>query len=151
MHKRNAVSLKERYGFTLIELLVVIAIIAILAAILFPVFAKAREKAKQTKCINNLKQCGMAFSMYAQDYDGWVLCYAYDGNAAGDPITWHDCLYNNGYATNRNIFVCPSFYPNYWRTNDSNCKFFTYGLNISQIEGSSYYSMIPGSGSANWR
>jgi prepilin-type N-terminal cleavage/methylation domain-containing protein len=56
-------------GFTLIELLVVIAIIAILAAILFPVFARAREKARQTTCMSNLKQIGVAFLMYTQDYD----------------------------------------------------------------------------------
>src|SRR5262245_44722888 len=58
-----------RGGFTLIELLVLIAIIAILAAILFPVFAQARDKARQTVSISNLKQLGLAFSMYVQDYD----------------------------------------------------------------------------------
>jgi len=59
----------RRKGFTLIELLVVIAIIAILAAILFPVFAKAREKARQASCQSNLKQITLAFLMYASDYD----------------------------------------------------------------------------------
>ena len=58
-----------RRGFTLIELLVVIAIIAILAAILFPVFAQAREKARSASCLSNLKQMGLAWMMYAQDYD----------------------------------------------------------------------------------
>lgn len=61
---------RGRVGFTLIELLVVIAIIAILASILFPVFAQAREKARQAACMSNLKQFGAAFAMYASDYDG---------------------------------------------------------------------------------
>src|SRR5579863_5350046 len=60
---------QKRSGFTLIELLVVIAIIAILAAILFPVFAQAREQARKTSCISNIKQISLANLMYTQDYD----------------------------------------------------------------------------------
>jgi len=66
-------------GFTLIELLVVIAIIAILAAILFPVFAQAREKARQTTCLSNLKQLGMAYRMYLEDYEATFVCGWGDG------------------------------------------------------------------------
>lgn len=74
----------RRRGFTLIELLVVIAIIAILAAILFPVFARARENARKTSCLSNLKQMGTAFQMYQQDYDG----HFHDANRPfpGSPI-----------------------------------------------------------------
>src|SRR2546425_6224745 len=76
----------KRRGFTLIELLVVIAIIAILAAILFPVFAQAREKARGATCLSNLKQIGLGMMMYAQDYDE-ILCnshYCIDGTSSCD-------------------------------------------------------------------
>ena len=65
----------RKSGFTLIELLVVIAIIAILAAILFPVFARAREKAKQTQCLSNVKQIGLGLMMYTSDYDDCMPFY----------------------------------------------------------------------------
>jgi prepilin-type N-terminal cleavage/methylation domain-containing protein/prepilin-type processing-associated H-X9-DG protein len=69
MRRRFAFASPARHGFTLIELLVVIAIIAILAAILFPVFAQARDKARATACLNNMKQIGTALMMYVQDFD----------------------------------------------------------------------------------
>jgi len=97
-----------RKGFTLIELLVVIAIIAILAAILFPVFAKAREKARQSSCASNLKQLGMAFVMYGQDYDEWVVP---NHTGAQEPPTvswveWWDIT--EPYVKNWQIYRCPS-------------------------------------------
>ena len=95
-----------RRGFTLIELLVVIAIIAILAAILFPVFAKAREKARQTSCLSNVRQLTTAIMMYVQDYDE-VFPAAYD--YASTPTTarfWY--AQAEAYMKNGQIFDCPS-------------------------------------------
>ncbi len=80
----------NRRGFTLIELLVVIAIIAVLAAILFPVFAQAREKARQATCLSNQKQLGIAFLMYASDYDGGLPAPItnYGTSHGAIPPTW---------------------------------------------------------------
>ena len=91
-------------GFTLIELLVVIAIIAILAAILFPVFARAREKARQSSCLSNTKQLGLAWMQYVQDYDE-VVPYTYMG-ASGGLVTWW--RYLEPYVKNMQVYSCPS-------------------------------------------
>ena len=93
-----------RRGFTLIELLVVIAIIAILAAILFPVFARAREKARQASCQSNLKQIALASKMYGQDFDECVA----PGNMASGTTYY---LFSNllqPYIKNTQVFICPS-------------------------------------------
>jgi len=129
----------NRKGFTLIELLVVIAIIAILAAILFPVFAKAREKARQTNCLSNLKQIGNGFMMYVQDYDECYPCVdqstwpgymlqQYCGEGASDGGNWYkNYTYVSQlqpYIKNLQLFKCPS---------DS-------GTNVNNVAGSTFTS-----------
>src|SRR6059036_185279 len=114
--------LSKRNGFTLIELLVVIAIIAILAAILFPVFARAREQARATSCKSNLKQLALGLAMYAQDYDeafprnafivSLAACQAapggcwYSGNDPAPLIFWAQNA--QAYVKNFGIMTCPS-------------------------------------------
>lgn len=91
-------------GFTLIELLVVIAIIAIIAAMIFPVFARAREKARQASCVSNLKQIGAALTMYADDYDGYYTrgqFWPWTG-----VHTWVHAV--EPYVKNAQVFRCPS-------------------------------------------
>ncbi|MBM3460341.1 MAG: DUF1559 domain-containing protein [Armatimonadetes bacterium] len=96
----------SRRGFTLIELLVVIAIIAILAAILFPVFAQAREKARAIQCVSNLKQIGLAIRMYQQDYDEMVVP-GYSYREARRTLLWYPDLLDT-YVKNPLVFTCPS-------------------------------------------
>ena len=102
--------MQHKKGFTLIELLVVIAIIAILAAILFPVFARAREQARKTSCLSNLKQLGLGFAMYTQDYDErmpGIWSGEWDLNSANPKQTnWAPAIFP--YTKNKQIYVCPS-------------------------------------------
>src|SRR5215210_2236042 len=105
-----------RWGFTLIELLVVIAIIAILAAILFPVFAQARDQARMTTCLSNMKQLGTALMMYSQDYDEVLPAWPFDAKPGGlfkDPryVAWRHGLWLHElmpYVKSKDVYVCPS-------------------------------------------
>jgi prepilin-type N-terminal cleavage/methylation domain-containing protein/prepilin-type processing-associated H-X9-DG protein len=110
----------RRHAFTLIELLVVIAIIAILAAILFPVFAQAREKARGITCVSNMKQMGMAIAMYVQDNDEkFGMSEWYDGNQNPAYVSWREAVnpyvkgqqqIQYGYPTSMGgVWSCPSF------------------------------------------
>src|SRR2546427_6300511 len=110
-------TIRRHRGFTLIELLVVIAIIAILAAILFPVFAQARDKARQASCLSNAKQLGIAVTMYVQDYDEtffWQAAWDEErelGAGSWGPsfksyIRWPTA--HLPYIKNQQVFKCPS-------------------------------------------
>src|SRR6186997_1915263 len=113
--EEEIMSENRRRGFTLIELLVVIAIIAILAAILFPVFAQAREKARAASCLSNTKQIGLGFQMYTQDYDerapggcfaNWGCAVDENGRTPGANFTGLWPL--RPYLKNDNVVLCPS-------------------------------------------
>src|SRR5207248_3561905 len=101
----EALMKRRQAGFTLIELLVVIAIIAILAAILFPVFAQAREKARQITCLSNMKQWSIGTRMYLSDYDDTVVpCYLYSNTGLQ---WWPDLL--DPYVKNDKVWHCPDW------------------------------------------
>src|SRR5262249_25390861 len=114
--RRSRTHPSRRLAFTLIELLVVIAIIAILAAILFPVFAQARESARKTACLSNLKQIGNAFVLYCQDYDERGNINSWNSNTFGDSPPggaglgilqiFQQRLYP--YVKNYGVYLCPS-------------------------------------------
>ncbi len=115
-------------GFTLIELLVVIAIIAILAAILFPVFASAREKARSTVCLSNMKQLGTATYLYVQDYDE---TFPLDGHTTNED-SW---VFNlDAYIKNKQILRCPSDTSTNWYPRSPGtftaARFTSYGTNM---------------------
>ena len=129
---------KIKSGFTLIELLVVIAIIALLAAILFPVFARARENARRASCQSNLKQIGLSAMQYTQDYDETICPAAM--NEVG-PVEQADTYFDllQPYAKSDQVFICPS------RTDARDIslmkkpyryfdRVFSYGLNIGSPE-----------------
>jgi prepilin-type N-terminal cleavage/methylation domain-containing protein/prepilin-type processing-associated H-X9-DG protein len=100
------ISNRSRKGFTLIELLVVIAIIAILASILFPVFARARENARRSSCLSNTKQLGLATLQYTQDYDEKLPPSLSSGSGSSEVDTWF--MHIQPYTKSKQLFFCPS-------------------------------------------
>jgi prepilin-type N-terminal cleavage/methylation domain-containing protein len=129
------------HGFTLIELLVVIAIIAILAAILFPVFARARENARKISCVSGLRQLGTAVNMYAQDYDEYL-----PNNFAGkkDTMLWND-LSGSGlldpYLKNKKIWFCPSDAPPTYKNQTYDYSYCLYN-NTADVNKHAYPSQM---------
>lgn len=135
-------------GFTLIELLIVVAIIGILASLLFPVFARARENARKTSCLSNLKQIAFGWTMYAQDYDEKAPIATY-WTPEGNEVAWDFSLdYSGGdwdhpgvaegiigaYTKSGQIHKCPSFYGQPWGR-----PYTGYAYNTSYIGGEGPY------------
>lgn len=112
-----------RKGFTLIELLIVIAIISLLAAILFPAFSRARESARRSSCLSNVRQIGMAIQQYTQDYDERVVPFATSSNCP----CWPDKLFP--YVNSAQIFSgCPSKPSSQWVPNSKNGMSYAYNV-----------------------
>jgi len=132
----------KKKGFTLIELLVVIAIIAILAAMLLPALSKAREKAREAACMSNLKQLGLAFMMYAQDYDEYLpmttynpggsvyICWFGSGVSGVGVIKPYVGDNATGMKTSNRVFSCPSLFGKYGRLISAGYRDRTYGMNL---------------------
>jgi len=147
---------RKRYGvqgFTLIELLVVIAIIAILAAILFPVFARARENARRSSCQSNLKQIGIGLLQYSQDYDELLVQRGYgptfaDEAGTSDTTTkykWMDAI--QPYVKSEQVFNCPSdsLIASYYKFRDG-LNYGSYAINFGERDSASY-NILPPAGS----
>jgi prepilin-type N-terminal cleavage/methylation domain-containing protein/prepilin-type processing-associated H-X9-DG protein len=150
----------RKKGFTLIELLVVIAIISILAAILFPVFARARENARRTSCLSNLKQIGLGMMQYTQDYDEmYPRSLQIDAATPPDNVrwvagsywTWHQMI--QPYLKSYQIFRCPSsnydVYPPRYMNYSANRAMFQYhntpAVNVAAIQSTSEtYAIVEG-------
>jgi len=151
-HRPNPQRL-DRRGFTLIELLVVIAIIAILAAILFPVFAQAREKARQTSCLSNLRQLSSAMVMYAEDCDGLfapVIARPSRQEKNLYLISWMHLL--EPYTHSRGVFICPSsgHTSQDWERNDDIVRNYGYPPTL-RIRGYDHITAVTGPfGEALW-
>ncbi len=145
--KKKSYKAMQRRGFTLIELLVVIAIIAILAAILFPVFARARENARRASCMSNLKQIGLGILQYTQDYDEKLPLSAYATSKpfpnrpaeSGSYWLWWHMIYP--YVKSEQIFNCPSAGGDWSATGYYPSKN-SYGYNVN-LDGAMSLASIP--------
>jgi prepilin-type N-terminal cleavage/methylation domain-containing protein/prepilin-type processing-associated H-X9-DG protein len=122
---------RTHQGFTLIELLVVVAVIAVLAALLFPVFGRARDQAYKTQCLSNLHQLGIALLDYVQDYDDTLPSYSSPEFKQNVHWSWKDSIFP--YLKNKNVFLCPSN-PVGWDPSSS-----YWGVNLS----SEFYDTLP--------
>jgi prepilin-type N-terminal cleavage/methylation domain-containing protein len=131
-HRSEAISRRNNFlAFTLIELLVVIAIIAILAAILLPVLNRAKQKAKQTSCMNNMRQIGIALMMYADDFKQYPQCY----DPGKSMYVWQPRLLSL-MGNNRNAFFCPAARPDSaWDTNANPTLAGPYGVLVFGEDG----------------